>query len=491
MIPVSDAYKAAINADTRRVKPRVLVYFDGDGQPPTFFEADDIVDMHLLEEARSESENPLGLVSANEITISFRNDDRVFTPTNATSPYYGKLRPNVLVKPYLGLETSSGIFEWVPLGVFRTGDWGSPSSSVETIVTCYDRLYQIGDKDVPMLPVRTNTTIYALFESLFLALGLTVAEYSIDPALTTAVAFGWLPKGKVRNAMQVMAIAGNCTVTANRYEIIQVKSNFASGPPATTLTDNNQIITAENSQKYLDTFNIVKINYKLPYIKPSASLLKVESLIIPHGGIALQEIGFTAGPVASIDQVQLVGAKNATITSVEYGAWAITVIIANNGSDETVILEVIGQAVDMINSTYTLQDDAAVALWGPKELVIDNPMIQNLNTAKTYANPLLQWVIDPFVNFNLLLRGDLALEVGDIVEIQDPTDKIGTVNVMPIRYSMKYDGALEATMEARKPIQPYQWVLVSPGLAIYAPYGITSKTEEWIFISPGLPIKRG
>lgn len=473
MIPVSDAYKSAINADMRNIKPRVLVYFDGDSQPPAEFDEDTIVDIRLLEEARVESDSPLGLVSANEITISFRNDDRAFTPTNPASPYYGKLRPNVLVKPYLGVETSPGVFEWVPLGIFRTGDWSAPSGSVEATITCYDKLYEIGNKDVPMLPVVAETTIYGLFGLLFQALGLSSSDYLIDPNLNQPVRIGWLPKGKVKDALQTLAVASNCIVMADRYGIIQARSNFVSGSPVAVLTDNDQIISAENPQKYLDTYNIVKLNYKLPYLKPPDSLLKIDSLAVPNGGITLQNIEFSSGPVAVVDQVRLTGVKNAVIASVQYGAWTITIEIANPGTDEIVSLEVTGRAVDVINSTHTARDNAAVALWGEKELKIDNQLIQDLNTAKGYADSLLQWVKDPHVNFSLNFRGDPALEVGDIIEVQDAADKIGDVALVPIRITLDYDGALKAKMEARKPILPYQWAFVSPGLYVYVPYGIT------------------
>jgi hypothetical protein len=489
MIPVSDAYRTAIDADMRNIKPRVLVYFDGDSQPPVEFDEDTVVDIHLLEEARAESDNPLGLVSSNEITISFRNDDRAFTPTNPASPYYGKLRPNVLVKPYLGVETSPGVFEWVPLGVFRTGDWSAPSDSVEATITCYDKLYEIGNKDVPMLPAVAETTIYGLFGLLFQALGLSSSDYLIDPSLNQPVRIGWLPKGKVKDALQTLAVAGNCSVMVDRYGIIRVRSNFVSGSPVAVLTDNDQIISAENPQKYLDTYNVVKVNYKSPYLKPLDSLLKIDSLTVPNGGITLQNIEFSSSPVVVVDQVKIIGAKNSAITSMQYGAWAITIEIANPGPDETVSLEVTGRAAGMINSAYTAKDDASVALWGEKKLEIDNVLIQDLNATKTYADMLLNLLKDPYANFSLNIRGDPALEVGDTIKVQDAADKIGDVTLVPIRITLDYDGALEAKVKARKPILPYQWTFISPGLAVYGQYGLKEWIEEYVFVSPGLPAK--
>jgi antitoxin component of MazEF toxin-antitoxin module len=490
MIPVSDAYRTAVNADERSHVARVLVYFDGDNNPPVVFEDEGITKISLLEEAHAESGNPLGAVSSNELTLGFDNSARIFTPTNQDSPYFGKLKPNVLIRAYLGLETSAGVFEYVPLGVFRTGDWSAPSGSVEATVTCYDRLYELGEKDVPMLPVRRNTTIYKMFEALFKALGLDSGDdYEIDISLNQRIVLGWLPKGKVREALQVLAVAGNCNIISNRYGQIAVRSNFTSGEPVTILTDNDQIITAENPQRYLDTYSVVKVAYKLPYLKKSASLLKIESLTVPQGGITLQEIEFTSGPVAVVDQVRLIGARNARVGDIQFGAWSITIQITNTGPDETVTLDVTGRTVDMINSAYAAEDAPSIAAFGRKELSIDNVLIQSLSVAKEYATSLLFYVKDPAVKFSLNIRGDPSLEVGDIINLQDTTDKIGTINAVPIRFTLDYDGALSAQAEARKPIVPVDWVFVSPGLAAQMPRQLAKPVVDWTFISPGLAIQ--
>lgn len=453
MIPVSDACLVAINADQRFIQPKIEVYFDGDNQPPITFGEDDITGIYLLEEACAESDNPLGLVSANEITIGFDNSARIFTPTNQGSPYYGKygkLRPNILIKVWLGIEISSNTFEYIPLGVFRTGDWTAPSSTVEAVVTCYDRLYEIGQKDAPMLPVVADTTIYAMFEMLFFALGLGTGDYIIDTSLNQKINLGWLPNSNVQDALQVLAVAGNCSVATDRYGRIIVRSNLTGGSPVAALTDNDQIINSENPQRYLDTYSAVKVSYKMPYIKEVESLLTVENLEIPPGETVLQDVEFTVGPVVSIDQVRLLGATNSSITNVKFGAWSITIQITNTGASETVTLEVTGRAVDEIASTYTAQDSEAVAIFGQKELKIDNSLIQSLGVAKQYATALLKYISDPYALFDLEVRGNPALEIGDTVTIEDNINKIGTVNVTPFRFEIEYDGALRAKIGARR-----------------------------------------
>jgi len=450
LIIVSEAYKDSIKADTRHIIARVDVYFDGPDQLPTIF--NEIVSLSLLEELKADSASPLGLVSSNELTIGFDNSARDFTPTNSEGIYYGMLKPNILIKPYLGLELPDSSIEYIPIGVFRSGDWNSPSSSLESSVTAYDKLYEIGDLDVPMIAVASDTTIGQLFEMLFSALGMATDEYTIDATLTQVVLLGYIPKGKVKAALQYLSTAGCCSVYADRYGIIQVKSNFISGSSVTTWTDDDQIINAENPQKYLDAYSVIRLNYKLPVKKSLTTILSITDYSIPTGGIAVTAAEFSIGPVFYVEQVNLLGAINAQVTNINYGAWSITVEIANIGDAEVVTIEVIGRTVEFTGFNYSIEDTSAVTLFGRRELPIDNNLIQSLSVATSYAQSLLTYVVDPLVNFDVELRGDPAVEVHDIVKIEDTVDKIGTIDIVVTRTELNFDSGLSAKVKARKPI---------------------------------------
>lgn len=472
VIPVSQAYKEKINSASRRFRPRVLMYLNGDNAPPVIFDHERVVSMQLLEESGADFGNPIGYVSANELSLTLNNSDRAFTPTNKESPFYGKLRPGIRVEAFIELEIEENEFESVPLGIFWTaGDWTATSNSVEASIKCYDRLNEIRNRDMPMFRVARHTTVKEMFETLFAALGLLPEEYDIDPALNQPVNIGWYPDGKVQDALYLLAVAGNCYVTADRHGVIRVKSNFATGNPVVTLTEDDQIIAADNPQKHEMIFNKVRVASYYPRIKDAESVLKIDEVSIPPGSTKLQNIKFTSGPVAEVTSIKLIG-QNTEIASLEYGAWGITLEITNSGPEETISLEVFGKTVEATYSTYETQDSALVQEWGEKELSINNHLIQDFSTAKTYADALLHLVRDPYLHFTFDLRGDPAIEVGDIVRVADEVDKIGEAIVVPNRITITYDGGLEATVEARKPVLPYQWVFVSPGLCIYAPYGV-------------------
>lgn len=442
MINVSDAYNTAIDADSRHIIPRVLVYFS---ETATEFNGDDIISLHLLEEAKAETGNPLGAVSANELTITFDNTNHDFTPTNTESPYYGLLKPNVKIEAFLLIETAADIYEEIPLGEFYTAEW------VEATVTGYDILYTVGDTDLPMIPVMEDTTVGAMFAALFAASGIT--NYSIDPTLTQDIELGWLPKGKVRQAIQYLCVTGNCFVNVDRSGKTKAFKNAISGTPVATLTDDNQIITAQNPQKYLGIYNVVKITYAAPSLMERQEILNLEDIEIPAAGEVMDPADFNEAPIGRVEKVRLKGADNSAITEMEYDAWSLILTVSNTGDDEEVTIKATGYPISINERSKEVEDSALVAEWGRKELSIENRLIQNGRIAKDYIDALLVLAKDPFSKFNLEVYGNPALEIGDIIAVLDPTDKIPLTNIVIERITLDYDGALSGTMDGRKLVE--------------------------------------
>ena len=72
------------------------------------YDIDDLMEISLLEEREVGTGTiPLGAISANEITIRLRNDDRRFDAGNTLSPVHGLLKPNRRVRAWLGAEAEN------------------------------------------------------------------------------------------------------------------------------------------------------------------------------------------------------------------------------------------------------------------------------------------------------------------------------------------------------------------------------------------------
>jgi len=463
----SQEYKNAVVAGVRQFVPRVEIYFDGESSPPLVLTGDDIIGFSLLEEAKADEHVAAGFVTSNEFSLVLENSDRRFSPANESSPYYGKIKPAVMIKPFLGIVLPDSSVEEVPLGVFWTDDWQAPATSVDAKVVCYDRLYEIMAMDVPMLPVMPDTTIGAMFARLFRALGLSDDEFSIGPRLDIPVKLGWLPRGKVGQALNLLAVAGSCSVTTGRDGVINVVSTFGVDTPYATWTDNDMVISAHNPHRYKDVYSRVSIKYAVPYIGEREEVLKISKFEIPNGVTTLNDIAFSKSPVAVVDSVELIGTDTAYISNFEYGAMSMNLEITNPGNAHEVEVQVLGKPVGVNEAVLALEDTEAVQEFGSKTLEIENHLIQNSRLAKTYARAFLEHVKNPKTRYSIESRGDPVLSVNDFLEIRDPSDKITSVIVRPMRINLEFDGGLKADIDARLPVVPSYWTMISPGLYVY------------------------
>jgi len=451
MIDISEEYKIIINTPERHFQPKLLIYFDGEDQTPIEFNGDDIFSLSLLEERKAENGKPFGSVSANSIFIELNNSDKKFTQNNVDGPYYGKIRPNIMIKPYLGLELSSGDLEYIPLGVFWTGEWQENKSELSASVTCMDRMAKIKNMDLPMIPVVYNTNIRDMFFVLFEALGLPPASYIVDSTLTQEVPRGWFPNGKVTNSLNCLCESGNCNVAMDRYDIVRVDPNVVTGEAGLSIDDENQIESGSNPVKYLDAYSRVNVKYKIPFVKEKSSILKLEKLPVASGNVTLSNLTFFGGPLVVIDSINITCTGDITVMDVDCGAWSMSLTLENNGDTEEIDLEVFGRCLDLTGSEKTAVNEVADF---DRTLSIENHLIQDETVAVACAQQVLDYVKNPDIPFAFGLRGNPAVEINDIINAQAPSLNIATVNVTPTRITLDYNGddGLYCRMEARKVI---------------------------------------
>jgi hypothetical protein len=464
MITVSDNYQQAINAPRRQIKAKIDIYFDGIDAPPTTFTEHDIQKMTLLEELKAESNTPLGFVSSNELTIDFVNITGDFTPSNPNGKYYQKLLPNILIKPYLGLVLSDNTVEWIPLGMFWSNNWNSSSKTITTVTT-YDILYNIKQKDMPLIRVQENCTLYDMFKALFDAL--EISNYIIDERLKQyKISLGFY-EDTIGATLQAMAVAGNCYIKADRYGNIVVSSNFTNKTPVVSFTHDTNIMETQNPQDYAKIYSEISADYIIPSIQPESELLKIDNFTIPAGITTFTNIKFSS-PIYKITKVTLENAVNSTITFLAYGTGGMTIVTNNAGANEVVTLHVIGQQIQTTPINYSVQDAEAINKIKIKTFSIsNNNFIQTLDTVKEYSNSVLQLVKNPLSQYMIKTRGDMAIEAGDVITIADDINKVPETNVVIVRQNMLYDGGFKIEIDAQIPIIPYSWVCVSPGLYEY------------------------
>jgi len=453
MITTTSDYKTNISASERNLKPKVEIYFDGEDSPPVVLGSDNIASIEYLEEAQAEGDNPLGAVSSNEIVIVLLNDDQAFNPDNPSGPYYGKLKPNVLVKPYYGLKIN-GSFEWISLGSFWTGYWDAESTTVYAEVICNDRLFLIGEEDMPLIPTMEDVSRYTLFETLFQAVGLASDDYSIDTSLASDnVDVAYYPDGNVRNALNKLAEAFNCTVFVTRDNIIKVLNNQTAGSSVKTFNDTDLVISSKMPQRFDEIYSDIDLKYIHHSIGELSSLLVIENLEIGASGSTYIDLKFTTAPVAFVSHIKITEVPHVSITSFSIGTWGMDITIANDiATTQTINLEVMGYPLELVENVVTVRNATTYTLLGDKARVLSlkNYLIQNSDDATSQANLILPIVSNIRAYVECTTRGDPSIELGDVITINDVTNKIINTEIVPIRFKYRYDGGLECEIKGMK-----------------------------------------
>ena len=478
MLTTSSTYKTIIGSRKRTFRGYVDIYFDGEDNEPTTFTSDDhVISFGSLEEFYTDRNNPLGLVSSNELQLHLANTEGIFNPINPNSIYYGKMLPNLKVMPYIGLLTQSSeeyhedTYEYISLGEFYTGDWISPGTSLITSIRCVDKMSKYFTGDMPQLPVQEDTSIGEMFELLFSFAGVDEADVEIDASLYTQIRYGWFQGSTLRTALQNLADNSCCSVFVNRAGKFIVHNNYNIKDSSAIYTDYDQLLESETPQKYTKVYSKVSVRYGRPYIGGSEVVYSLGDIQIDQDGLQLVRAEFSSGPVVVIDQIVISDGYGVTLTNFSYGAWDCSFTLANSGGTQTINVTIHGRVIKRTSDIVTLTNDELFALIGHKAITMDPYLIQDKNSAINYGNLILQLVADPYSYIKAELRGDPALEVGDTITIQNPSHYMSLLDMIITKMTIEFDGGLSSHISgiSKKSRTILDWSFVSPGLAILVP----------------------
>jgi len=401
------------------------------------FEGNDITDISLLEEVASDAVSPIGTVSSNELNVALSNTHRWYNARNTQSPFYGLLQTKIIVQSYIGIDIGTEIFEYVPLGQFATGDWAVPSTTADATVTAYDILYQLLSLPVPQIPLAINTTIGSLFTSMFISLGITA--YDVDPTLTQPVPYGWIPFGTIGDALNELSLAGSCHVFMSRQNRIQVKSCFnTSSSPVTTIVE-SQIMEIDNPQKLVNLYSSIVVNCAIPNVGDEMIIARLDNISIPPGSTTFTNVAFQEGPVVAISQIALVGTKMVRIVDFTWSPWSVTIELFNSAYLENISIVFYGSIIGHTAIPFTRSTEGSA---GGRTLPISTNLIQDPTTAEQYATNMLQYASDPLAQLGHQTTGNPAVELLDIVTLQDAYDKLENLNVSVLSQKLNFDGGL-------------------------------------------------
>ncbi|WDU82262.1 hypothetical protein [Caloramator sp. Dgby_cultured_2] len=429
------------------------------------YEGDDILLINLLEEKEvSQGSLPVGNISSNEIDIRLNNENRKFDAGNVYSPLFQLLKSNRRIKAWLGVEHDDGSKEWVPLGVFWSGDWNVPESETYAQTTGRDRLELLRKSTYSTSQVQQNKSLYELAEQILQDAGLKKDEYWLDENLRNyVVPYAYFEPQSHREALRKIAEACLGQVYCDRNGIIRVETNEYVADKINQyilpfiIVNDGVLITPDD---YYKKNRPVKWGQIANYVEVETQPLRPdtvqevyrsnEPILIGPGETKSFTIFFNQTPCINVN-VALEGTINCQTTSLSIYAWGLDITIKNNGgANENVVIVVNAQPLKVMNKEKaiakddtSIMDNSLIRFSFPA-----NPLIQTLDMAQTIANKLLESYKDPRRDIEIEWRGNPALLLGDVAIVTDSEGK--GENFIVVKQELEYDGALRARFSGRK-----------------------------------------
>ena len=134
------------------------------------YESDDIMFLNILQEFEaSEGTLPVGNISCNEMDMTLENITDRFFYENTGSELYTMIKRNRKIQPYLGFEYANGVKEYVPMGLYWSGDWAVSDNGTGASTTARDRFELLRKKEFPwdiaFTEILSNVSVKQLFET--------------------------------------------------------------------------------------------------------------------------------------------------------------------------------------------------------------------------------------------------------------------------------------------------------------------------------------
>jgi len=435
-----------------------LLYFGYIGK--VIFTESTIQQFVILEEASSESNNPVGIVTSNEITLDVDNEGSWFSLQNTNSPFNGLLRPKLKVTAHLGVMTDSvnNVFEMVQAGVFYIDDFDAYTDQMRSTITAYGPLQALLNQNLPSLMPKANITIATALSDLFTALGLSGSQYSVDATLDNVMLIHWYGSNDstVGEYLQAISESNLCVFHEDRSGIIRVKDMRVSTPPVLTLNDSTQIYNFSNPQQYVNTYAQIALTYVQPSLDTSGPLVQMPVSSPAAVGTWMVDDISVSSPLVSIDYAYLdtsTGVCNSDITDITADQNSISLTCYNNSSDsDDCTLYIYGSSVNNQQVLATASDPTMMNYFPERVLQISTNYIQNINDANSLCNSLLNFAKDPSCYYNMDMRGNPSLEILDIVTIaaSNALSIPTAISIVIIRQQITYDGGLSVTQKLRK-----------------------------------------
>lgn len=421
------------NAPSRHIEFKYEIHFVEGSDPLVVTKDNYLVSSTGLEEAQSDSGSVLGAVSSNEISFDLYNEDKLFTPTNYSSPYYKLIRRGIRIEVFcravVDVET-----EWDQLGTFYTTEWYTTSSGIVATVTANDRLYNVFDSVPPEYMVTPNASYKDLYKSFFGALGVNV---TVDDSLDDSLPFAYI-NGTNKEFLTELSNGALMLCFGNREDGVSVLSRLRDKALRATLTDDDQIFEITDRQSIEAGYNGISVTNNVKQESNTLEVISIKEHELARGDNELSNLLLNIVPLVRLKYAKVSGSAEAFVSSIDATTNSVNLVVTNpTDSNHSVDISVCGTVVETVSSTHTEG--------GSNPIVLNSNYVQTvkqLNKVVTYLRRANNSVTP---TLEVVTRGNPKLRLGDKIRVQSTKFSIDYTGIL-IRNSYTYDGSLRSVI---------------------------------------------
>lgn len=433
----------AYHAWTRDVDAEVLVYFDGIDEEPVIFDRDSyLVDFELLEELTTDSDHPIGPITANELSITLFNRNNELTIDNEAGPYYGKINTRVPIK--VRVRESLANTDWLYLGTYYISDWASSTSSQLVSVIAYDELYFTMKEELPALTVQTNITLEAFIKRLLQSINIDSSRVIVSNSIKSIVVpYAYPLQGAISNTLSELSKVYMFYFYLDRAGNYRVLSITDVAEPSDTF-DEDFIFSDDTTTSLLRSYSKIAVFYDVKTFSNIVELASISDVEVPNGLTTIENLAPSNGPIVSLEYVKHNSDVTMRYTDYMYNAWFVGFKINNDTQKiANTTFTLYGQTLDTETTACVYAESADLKQrLGDKTLEVKHEFINNVSTAERISRVLLNYTLDEAAVITVTHKGNPVVEVGEYVTIDTRTH---SGNRLLLSQTLTYNGGLSGT----------------------------------------------
>lgn len=280
----------------------------------------------------------------------------------------------------------------------------------------------------------TGQTTDQVYETLLQSLGLSTAQYDLDPGISV-IPFGLFEKGtRYSDIFHDLAVAENGQFYQDEYGIFRFdnRQHWDSSPftEVQRVITTGQVINAELFDED-HIINVVEVKSKPRAKDIEQQIFSLAAPVEVRTGVNTELFVNFDNPILEITSINFVAntledesgtniTTSVSIVSQDKFATALKLVFNNSGANGFITkLTMFGRPAKVYTDLYyRAQDDSSVTAYEERPLILENNYIQSPSWANSYAQMILNDYAEPENLQRITIRAVPELQLGDLISWQ-------------------------------------------------------------------------